>query len=410
MTNCQFVARKVFRYNLGVLKPCNRSFAWVKSFFSLWCAREMVYPQQLYERDLSRDNFESDARQAVAVEKLDELYSRLIKDCRVPSHGYIKRMSSFFLKGQPKWVVKGIYFWGGVGRGKTYLMDCFFDCLPFKEKKRLHFSRFMKLVHTELDNLKNQKNPLEIVAEKLSSQARVLCLDEFHVDDIADAMILKGLLISLFDKGVCLVTTSNIAPDNLYQNGLQRQQFLGAIEQIKRNCDVFNLDGGMDYRFRALQRADLYYFPLNETAEAALEATFVKLSNPNSVVQTNIELQVENRAVKAMKIAGEIVWFEFRDLCEGPRSQNDYIQIAKEFKSVIISSIPILGANNDNAARRFIHLVDEFYDRNVKLVVSAETSIEKLYSGVRLGTEFQRTVSRLIEMQSEEFLARPHEP
>ena len=377
--------------------------------FSSGVVERMINPKQRYDTDLSRNNFESDARQAVAVQKLDTLYSHLIDDCKRANHCQIKSIFRLFTQRR-KWVARGIYLWGGVGRGKTYLMDCFFDCLPFKEKRRLHFNRFMRLVHAELDNLKGQQNPLDIVAGSLFKQTRVLCLDEFYVDDIADAMILKGLLKSLFDRGLCLVTTSNIAPDYLYANGLQRQQFLGAIEQIKLHCDVYNLDGGVDYRLRALKRADLYYSPLDKIAEAALEETFSKLSNPNATVKTMVELQVEKRIVLAFRIAGEIVWFQFCDICEGPRSQNDYIQIAKEFKSVFISSIPPLGAKNDNAARRFIHLVDEFYDRNVKLVLSAETSIETLYSGVRLRTEFQRTISRLIEMQSDEFLARPHKP
>ena len=370
---------------------------------------KMVNPKEWYGRDLLRSNFDSDPRQAAAVEKLDTLYSHLEIDSKSIFHRPLEGIYSLFM-GRRNGAARGIYLWGGVGRGKTYLMDCFFDCLPFKEKKRLHFNRFMRLVHAELDSLKGQKNPLEIVAANLSNQVRVLCLDEFFVDDIADAMILKGLLHSLFDKGLCLVTTSNISPDHLYHNGLQRQQFLGAIEQIKRNCDVFNLDGGVDYRLRALQRTELYYFPLNNIAEASIEATFSRLSNPNVVVNKMIELQVEKRDIRVLKIAGDIIWFKFCDICEGPRSQNDYIQIAKEFKSVFISSIPILGAQNDNAARRFIHLVDEFYDRNVKLVLSAETSIEKLYSGGRLEIEFQRTISRLIEMQSNEFLARPHKP
>ena len=370
---------------------------------------KMVNPKEWYGRDLLRSNFDSDPRQAAAVEKLDTLYSHLEKDSKSAIRRHLEGIYSLFM-GRRNGAARGIYLWGGVGRGKTYLMDCFFDCLPFKEKKRLHFNRFMRLVHAELDSLKGQKNPLEIVAANLSKKVRVLCLDEFYVDDIADAMILKGLLHSLFDKGLCLVTTSNTSPDQLYHNGLQRQQFLGAIEQIKRNCDVFNLDGGVDYRLRTLQRTELYYFPLNNIAEASIEATFSKLSNPNAVVNKMIELQVEKREIRVLKIAGDIIWFKFCDICEGPRSQIDYIQIAKEFKSVFISSIPILGAQNDNAARRFIHLVDEFYDRNVKLILSAETSIEKLYSGGRLEIEFQRTISRLIEMQSNEFLARPHKP
>lgn len=373
----------------------------------------MPSPQQRYEKDLRRADFTADAAQALAVERLDALYWRLL------SHA--ERRPSWLQSALPKFltpasslasnpVERGLYFWGGVGRGKTYLMDNFYDCLPFTDKMRVHFHRFMRRVHFELKQLKGQINPLEKVADRLAKETRIICFDEFFVSDITDAMILSLLLQALFERGVCLVATSNIQPDQLYYNGLQRQRFLPAIALINQHCEILNVDGGTDYRLRALERAELFYCPVDAIADAALNATFGRLVHLEAEVADAVDLEVEGRNINTVKLAEDIVWFDFSAICEGPRSQNDYIEIAREFQAVLISAVPALGAHNEDAARRFINLVDEFYDRNVKLVLSAQKPLHQLYDQGRLTFEFQRTQSRLLEMQSHDYLSRAHRP
>ncbi|MDE0841168.1 MAG: cell division protein ZapE, partial [Porticoccaceae bacterium] len=320
-----------------------------------------------------------------------------------------KALSQLFFPASVS-VEQGLYFWGGVGRGKTYLMDNFYDCLPFSDKMRVHFHRFMRRIHSELRQLKGQVNPLEKVADRLADETRIICFDEFFVSDITDAMILSLLLQALFERGVCLVATSNIRPDQLYYNGLQRKRFLPAIALLKQHCEVVNVDGGTDYRLRALERMELFYYPLGDLANAALDATFRRLVHLECEVKSAVALKVEGRVIHTIKLAEDIVWFDFRAICEGPRSQNDYIEIAREFQAVLISAIPALGAHNEDAVRRFINLVDEFYDRNVKLVLSAAEPLDKLYKSGGLTFEFQRTESRLLEMQSHNYLARAHRP
>ena len=400
------IALKIF----GVIALCLYTmFRLVKVpfYFNTVRTKNMVSPRQRYKQDLLRDTFLTDSHQAIAISRLDALYLRLVKKSKIRANCSAKSLFNCLFKTHPV-PERGIYFWGDVGRGKTYLMDIFFDCLPFEEKMRIHFNRFMRLVHDDLKRYKGEKDPLEQLAHRLSERHWVICLDEFYVNDIADAMILSRLLQGLFARGICLVTTSNTPPENLYKNGLQREQFLPAIALIEHHCDVFNLDGEMDYRLRALKTTKVYFYPLDETADTGLEKTFSRLVNMRSEIELMVEIDVEGRSLKVFKIAGDIVWFNFCDICEGPRSQNDYIQIAKEFKTVLISSVPIMGEGNEEAARRFIHLIDEFYDRNVKLVLSAEQTPDKLYGEGRLHKEFQRTSSRLIEMQSNEYLARPH--
>jgi cell division protein ZapE len=305
---------------------------------------------------------------------------------------------------------EGLYFWGGVGRGKTYLMDNFYESLPFECKMRVHFHRFMRRVHQDLKQLKGQADPLRKVADKIASETCIICFDEFFVSDITDAMILGTLLEELFARGVCLVATSNIIPNDLYFNGLQRQRFLPAISLLNERCRVLNVDGGVDHRLRALEQAELYHSPLNKAADQAISDTFDRLVPVEGEIKQGVDLEVEGRPIPVIKLAEDIVWFEFTAICEGPRSQNDYIDIACEFHAVMISNIPLLGGINDDAARRFINLVDEFYDRNVKLAITAAEPLHALYSSGRLGFEFQRTQSRLLEMQSHEYLARPHRP
>jgi len=362
-------------------------------------------PLQRYQADLQRPDFFHDAAQENAVRHLQRLYDDLVA-AQQQSSGLLGKL--FGKKAQGP--IKGIYFWGGVGRGKTYLVDTFFDALPFEQKMRTHFHRFMKRVHEELKTLKGEKNPLPIIAKRFAGEARVICFDEFFVSDITDAMILATLLDELFKNGVSLVATSNIVPDGLYKDGLQRARFLPAIALLKQHTEIVNVDSGIDYRLRALEQAELYHWPLDAEAELSLERSFKSLLTENCTVRENEPLMIENRIIRARKVANDIAWFEFRELCDGPRSQNDYIELGKIFEAVLVANVERMDAMKDDMARRFINLVDEFYDRNVKLILSAEVELKDLYAGGRLEFEFQRTLSRLLEMQSHEFLARPHKP
>ena len=333
---------------------------------------------------------------------LQDLFERLLaREAR--GGGWLRRLRRE--RPQPE---RGLYMWGGVGRGKTYLMDTFFDCLPAEGKLRVHFHRFMQRVHAELKQLAGEKNPLQRVADRLAAEAKVVCFDEFFVTDIADAMILGGLMEALFARGVTLVATSNIEPARLYENGLQRQRFLPAIALIEQHTLVLNVDAGVDYRLRTLEKAELYHYPLDAEADVSLRESFERLA-PHAATEGE-SLQINGRAIRTRCLADDVVWFDFAELCGGPRSQNDYIELAREFHAVVLSGVPALGAGNDDAARRFINLVDEFYDRNVKLVMAADRQLMDLYDGHRLRFEFQRTVSRLQEMQSHDYLAREHRP
>lgn len=367
-------------------------------------------PQARYEKDLSQSGFSRDPAQALAVSELQAFYERIIRAHNAGgATSVLGRLKG--LLGKPAVApVKGLYMWGGVGRGKTYLMDVFYDALPFEQKMRTHFHRFMRRVHAELTKNKGKQDPLKLVADTIAAEAKVICFDEFFVVDITDAMILGNLLQELFARGVSLVATSNIEPDGLYKDGLQRVRFLPAIEMLKQYTHVLNVDGGVDYRLRALEQAALYYTPLGEGAERAIDECFERLAPDALHVEKDKSLLVEGRNIRSKKVADDVVWFEFDDICDGPRSQNDYIELACEYHAVLVSGVPEMGARNDDKARRFIYLVDEFYDRNVKLILSAELPIERLYSTGRLEFEFQRTVSRVLEMQSHEYLSRAHKP
>lgn len=364
-------------------------------------------PLERYQADLKRPDFFHDPAQENAVRHLQRLYDDLVAaEHQIKLAGLFGRLLGKKRQGP----IKGLYFWGGVGRGKTYLVDTFYDALPFKEKMRTHFHRFMKRVHEELQTLEGEKNPLTIIAKRFAKEARVICFDEFFVSDITDAMILATLLEELFKNGVTLVATSNIVPDGLYKDGLQRARFLPAIKLLKENTEIVNVDSGIDYRLRALEQAELYHCPLSAEAERSMEESFRSLLTENCVVKENEVLMIENREIRALKVANDVAWFEFRELCDGPRSQNDYIDLAKIFDAVLISGVEQMNVSTDDIARRFINLVDEFYDRNVKLILSAEVELKDLYAGGRLEFEFQRTLSRLLEMQSHEYLTRPHKP
>ncbi|MEH6568159.1 MAG: cell division protein ZapE [Halioglobus sp.] len=363
-------------------------------------------PWQRYQQDLQREDFAHDPAQESAVLLLQDLYDRLIVARNNESAGFSK-IRRWFKGGNPE-PERGLYLWGGVGRGKTYLVDTFFDCIPYEKKMRVHFHRFMQRVQAELVALEGQKNPLPIVADHFAAEAKIICFDEFFVTDIADAMILGGLMEALFERGVTLVATSNIEPAGLYENGLQRQRFLPAIALIERFTQVVNIDAGVDYRLRALEQAELYHFPLGEDANRSLQESFDRLAPEPGKQWERVE--INGRYLSTHCLADDVVWFEFAELCDGPRSQNDYIELARIYHAVLISNVPAMGVDSDDQARRFINLVDEFYDRNVKLVLTAAKPLLDLYSGGRLEFEFQRTISRLQEMQSHEYLAREHRP
>ncbi len=305
--------------------------------------------------------------------------------------------------------LRGLYLWGGVGRGKTFLVDAFFAELPIREKRRDHFHRLMLDVHARLRRHRGRASPLEQVATDIAQKARVLAIDEFVVGDVADAMILGTLLEALFRRGVTLLATSNLPPAQLYRGGLQRERFKPAIAVIEKHCRVVEIDAGVDYRLRQLERATLWLGPAAGGDDARLAAEFERLANGRGVRDARI--RVEGRPVRVRRKAEDVVWFDFSELCEGPRSAADYIEIARCYGTVFLSGVPVMGAAADDAARRFIALVDEFYDRGVKLVVSASADTpEALYQGERLAFAFRRTASRLHEMQGRAYLAKPHRP
>ena len=337
---------------------------------------------------------------------LQDLYERLLERRR-PSGGRLSGLVKRLRSTRPEPEI-GLYLWGGVGRGKTYLVDTFYDCLPMQRKLRVHFHRFMQRVHAELKQLEGEKNPLEIVADRLSEEALVVCFDEFFVSDIGDAMILGGLMEALFARGVTLVATSNIVPERLYENGLQRQRFLPAIALVQKYTRVVNVDAGIDYRLRTLERAELYHWPLDAAADQSLRASFDALAVEAGKHWERIE--INGRYITCRCLADDVAWFDFGELCDGPRSQNDYIELARIFHAVLLSGVPQFTPDLNDQARRFVNLVDEFYDRNVKLVLTAEKPLLALYGGGQLEFEFQRTQSRLQEMQSHEYLAREHRP
>jgi len=359
--------------------------------------------REAYEKSLRREGHVRDAAQETVVALLEDLQQRLTaaQPQRRGLFAYLRRPVP--ANGSP---VRGLYLWGGVGRGKTFLMDLFFETLDIDAKHRIHFHRMMRDVHARLRKLDQVEDPLETVAADIAAHSTVLCFDEFFVGDIGDAMILGRLLDGLFRRGVTLVTTSNTPPDQLYKDGLQRQQFLPAIELLKTHTEVVHIDGEHDYRLRLLERAGTYLTPDDTTARLTLQRFFD--DSASSDIDEDRMLEINGRDIRACRAAKGIAWFEFADLCEGPRSQNDYIEIARWYPAVIVSGIPVLDETRENEARRFIALVDEFYDRRVKLIVSAETDLGSLYSGRRLAFEFERTISRLIEMQSTAYLAAPH--
>ncbi len=361
-------------------------------------------PKERYQADLQRADFIDDPAQALAMDALEDLYQRLVDQPAPPLGGWLRGLLG---RKQPVEGVPGLYLWGGVGRGKTYLMDTFFESLPFEYKQRLHFHRFMQMVHADLKVLPDTPDPLEVVADRFAERVRVLCFDEFFVSDITDAMMLGRLLAALFRRGITLVATSNVEPKELYKEGLQRERFLPVIDLLHQHTRVLHLDSATDYRLRYLEQAATWHTPLNAETSARLGEEFERLGMA-AEPRRDVRIDVNGRSIPALGIAEDVIWFDFKTLVDGPRSAQDYIEIAREFHTVLLSDVPILTADRENDTRRFISMVDEFYDRNVKLIISAEELPEYLYRGVRLRFEYERTRSRLEEMQSRAYLARPH--
>ncbi len=360
-------------------------------------------PLSRYNEDLKRADFEPDAAQKLAVDNLQRLFDELI-DVKPPERGFLQRLG--FAKPEPIRPVQGVYFWGGVGRGKTYLVDTFFDCLPFEQKLRMHFHRFMHRVHAERKQLRDQADPLQIIGKQLAKEAKVLCFDEFVVHDVADAVILARLMKVLFAKGVSLVATSNVEPKNLYKGGLQRELFMPAIEMIYEFTDVVNIDSGIDYRLRFLDKAETYFTPQNAQAREGMQYNFDHLAPEPGLA--NAKIEIEGRELESIRRADGVIWFDFKELCDGPRSQTDYIELAVCFHSILLSGVPIMDRLHEDQARRFINMVDVFYDHNVNLIIAADAPPEGLYTGSRNAFEFDRTISRLQEMQSHDYLALEH--
>ena len=364
-------------------------------------------PLAKYERLLESGEIHADPAQAQAVGMLDQLRSRLINFTPAqPAKGFVSNLLGRWKPLPPPAPVTGLYFWGGVGRGKTFLMDLFYDSIPFEQKKRIHFHRFMVSVQQSLRQLQGQENPLDHVAAEIARDVRILCLDEFIVTDITDAMILANLFKGLFARQVSLVTTSNVEPKWLYKDGLQRALFLPAIDLLYQHTQVFNLDGGTDWRLRVLTQVPLYLDSNDEQHDALLEAEFQKLAPTN--VSRDQAILINGREFVATAVSDDVAWFEFSQLCQGPRSTSDYIELAKQFHAIVVSNVPVLDDLLDDAARRFVNLIDEVYDRNVKLILSAQAPLDQIYQGTRVAFEFDRTRSRLTEMQTHEYLALPH--
>jgi len=354
-------------------------------------------PLNGYRALLEGGGFNPDPEQEIAIHALDDLWHELIEVSRPSLVDLVRRRRVS--------QVRGLYLWGSVGRGKTWLMDLFYDSLPFEEKNRIHFHRFMQRVHQALRKAGNVRDPLPGIAAQWASSTRVLCLDEFFVSDIADAMLLAGLLDGLVSNGVTLVTTSNLEPGELYRDGLQRAKFLPAIDLLHRHTRVLELGGSTDYRLRILEQSEIYHQPLDDSADAAMAAAFERMA---ADCEMNHELEINGRDFHARRRGDGVIWFDFDELCEKPRGAVDYIEMARAFYAVVVSNVPVMDDAHTDSARRFITLVDEFYDRNVKLLISAAAPLDELYEGKKLAFEFERTRSRLTEMQSHDYLAKPH--
>ena len=353
-----------------------------------------------YQALLAQRGYTADAAQNAAVARLEKLATECVAAARTKPSSALGKL---FSKAVP--APRGVWLWGGVGRGKSFIMDCFYEALPIKRKTRIHFHEFMRSIHKELELLRGQADPLDIVAKAVAQKYQVLCFDEFHVSDIADAMMLHRLLVAFFKQGVVFVMTSNYAPDKLYPGGLHRDRMLPAIALLNAQLDVLNVDAGVDYRRRTLEQMQVYRIAntadLIAKAQVDLSAEFSQLAECQD---ETAELHIENRVIVAKRRAGSVVWFDFATLCGGARSQNDYLEIAQQFHTVFLSDIPVLRVSQASEARRFTWLIDVFYDHKVKLIMTAADAPEALYTEGAFAHEFVRTVSRMVEMQSREYL------
>ena len=349
---------------------------------------------EFYQDALTKRGFQADAAQQHAVDRLQQTYDEwvLYKEKRS------NRLTRLITRPE---VPRGVYMWGGVGRGKSFLMDSFYSVVPLVRKTRVHFHEFMRAVHRQLDELKGVANPLDEVARRIAKKYRLICFDEFHVSDVADAMLLYNLLNALFENGVSFVMTSNYRPDGLYPDGLHRDRMLPTIELLKTKLDILNVDSGNDYRKRALEQVEAYVTPLCAATDQRLREAYIRIAE---VADEDAHINIEGRDIRALRRAGSVIWFDFATLCIGPRSQNDYLEIASRFHTVILSSVPAMSAAMSSEARRFTWLIDVFYDNKVKLIMSAEVAPDQLYTQGTLSNEFHRTVSRIIEMQSREYM------
>ena len=363
-------------------------------------------PLEEYEQAIASGRLQSDADQLQVMQALQTLFGKLVA-LEQHSTSWFARIRGRLTGRRPKSPC-GLYIWGTVGRGKTLMVDMFFHNLPFKRKLRMHFHRFMQMIHQELRQLEHMPDPMAVVADQLAQRARVICFDEFHVADITDAMLLGNLLRGLFDRGVVLVATSNTEPKYLYWDGLQRERFLPAIELIERHTRVMRIGGDTDHRLAFLDHAEIYHWPLDDAAEANMAENFVNLAPEEGTHDESIE--IEGRDIPTVREADGVVWFEFEALCGGPRSADDYIEIARTYQTVLLSNVPKLTPDIEDKAKRFINLIDELYDRRVKLIISAAEAPDCLYGGNRHAADFQRTVSRLHEMSSHAYLAESHRP
>ncbi|EPG4894851.1 cell division protein ZapE [Citrobacter koseri] len=373
---------------------------------------QSISPTSRYLQALNDGSHQPDDVQKDAVNRLESIYQALIaKTPPAPqTGGLMARFGKLLGKREPSAnaPVRGLYMWGGVGRGKTWLMDLFYHSLPGERKQRLHFHRFILRVHEELTALQGQTDPLEIIADRFKAETDVLCFDEFFVSDITDAMLLGGLMKALFARGITLVATSNIPPDELYRNGLQRTRFLPAIDAIKAHCDIMNVDAGVDYRLRTLTQAHLWLSPRNDETQQQMDKLWLALAGAKR--ENAPTLEVNHRPLPTMGVENQTLAVSFITLCVDARSQHDYIALSRLFHTVLLFDVPVMTPLMESEARRFIALVDEFYERHVKLVVSADAPLYEIYQGERLKFEFQRCLSRLQEMQSEEYLKRSHMP
>lgn len=356
-------------------------------------------PAMRYADALASGQFMPDEEQAAAVHALDEVWQCLVLRYESSRKGGFAR----FRKAP---VPTGVYMWGGVGRGKTWLMDQFYDAVPFRRKLRMHFHHFTQRVHRELNDIKGQRDPLELVADRIARDAVVICFDEFFVSNVTDAMLLGDIFRMLFERGVTLIATSNIQPDGLYKNGIHRDRFLPAIAILKQHVTVLNVDAGVDYRLRVLKQAELYHAPLSDDAEYWLARRFAALTQQHKI--SDEPITVNERVVNVRGHTEDALWCDFDELCMRPRSAADFIDLAKSYNTILVGKVPVLDDNVNDPTRRFIYLVDEFYDRRVKLIVTAQQSILDLYSGEKLAFEIQRTRSRLLEMQSDDYLNAEH--